>query len=139
MNHQFHTVSKFLGNCPIRFGTRISALLMYLKSPKIIARSFVPIPDDYVLMTHIVHGRIQKGRPGVWTPLKNHKNKGFLCNTGPDPLRNHKPTKPASACQGKAISMVFCWLADGGPFIAVFGSSIPHQLKKKILSNLDPL
>ena len=28
-------------------------------------------------------------------PLKNHKNIGFLSNTGPDPLRNHKATKPA--------------------------------------------
>ena len=28
-------------------------------------------------------------------PLKNHKNIGFLSNTGPDPLKNHKTTKPA--------------------------------------------
>ena len=28
-------------------------------------------------------------------PLKNHKNKGFLRNTGPDPLKNYKATKPA--------------------------------------------
>ena len=27
-------------------------------------------------------------------PLKNHKNIGFLSNTGPDPLKNHKFTKP---------------------------------------------
>ena len=27
--------------------------------------------------------------------LKNHKNIGFLSNTGPDPLKNHKATKPA--------------------------------------------
>ena len=33
---------------------------------------------------------------GVRTPpLKNHKNEGFLSNTGPDPLENHKATKPA--------------------------------------------
>ena len=34
---------------------------------------------------------------GVWTPRpkKNHKNIGFLSNTGPDPLENHKATKPA--------------------------------------------
>ena len=25
-------------------------------------------------------------------PLKNHKNIGFLSNTGPDPLNNHKAT-----------------------------------------------
>ena len=28
-------------------------------------------------------------------PLKNHKNIGFLSNTGPDPLKIHKATKPA--------------------------------------------
>ena len=28
--------------------------------------------------------------------LKFHKNIGFLSNTGPDPLKNYKVTKPAS-------------------------------------------
>ena len=28
------------------------------------------------------------------TPLKNHKNMGFLINNGPDPLKNHLVTKP---------------------------------------------
>ena len=28
-------------------------------------------------------------------PLKYHKNKGFLSNTGPDYLKYHKATKPA--------------------------------------------
>ena len=38
---------------------------------------------------------------------ENHRNKEFLGNTGPDPLENHKATKPAfnagpsSACQRK--------------------------------------
>ena len=31
---------------------------------------------------------------GPTHPLKNHKNIGFLYNTGPDPLKNHKATKP---------------------------------------------
>ena len=40
------------------------------------------------------------GGQGVVPPphthtLKNHKNIGFLSNTGPDPLKNHKATKPA--------------------------------------------
>ena len=41
--------------------------------------------------------------------LKNHKNIGFLSNTGPDPLKNYKTTEPAfnvgpsSARQQKAI------------------------------------
>ena len=32
------------------------------------------------------------GGPG---PLNDHKNIVFLCNTGPDPLKNQKATKPA--------------------------------------------
>ena len=32
---------------------------------------------------------------GVRTSFKIHKNTGFLSNTGPDPLKNHKSTKPA--------------------------------------------
>ena len=28
-------------------------------------------------------------------PLKNHKNIGYLSNTGQDPLKNHKASKPA--------------------------------------------
>ena len=35
------------------------------------------------------------GGQRVQTPLKNRKNIGFLCNTGPDPLKNKKATKPA--------------------------------------------
>ena len=49
-----------------------------------------------LILMGIVHGRIKRGGQGVRTPpLKNHINKGFLCNTGPDPLKNHKATKPA--------------------------------------------
>ena len=42
-------------------------------------------------------------------PPKNHKNIGFLSNTGPDPLKFHKATKPAFnfgpslACQRNTI------------------------------------
>ena len=35
------------------------------------------------------------GEQGVWTPLINHKAFGFLSNTGPDPLKNQRLTKPA--------------------------------------------
>ena len=41
------------------------------------------------------HVRIQRGDRGSGPSLKNHKNIGFLSNTGPDPLKNHKATKPA--------------------------------------------
>ena len=36
-----------------------------------------------------------EGGQGVQIPLKNNKNIGFLSNTGPDPLKNHKATKAA--------------------------------------------
>ena len=36
-----------------------------------------------------------EGGQGVRTPMKNHKNIAFLSNTGPDPLKNRKATKPA--------------------------------------------
>ena len=60
-----------------------------------------------------VHARIQRGGgggQGAGTPLKNHKNKGFLSNTGPDlsntgpdPIKNHKATKPAfNVCPSSA-------------------------------------
>ena len=35
------------------------------------------------------------GFRGSGPPLKNHKNIGFPCNTGQDPLKNYKATKPA--------------------------------------------
>ena len=34
-----------------------------------------------------------RGGAGVRTPLKNHKNIGLLCNTGPDPLKFSKVSK----------------------------------------------
>ena len=52
--------------------------------------------------------------------------KGFLCNTGPDHLKNHKATKPAVnvgpslARSETPFKMVFCWWADEGPFMAIF-------------------
>ena len=67
--------------------------------------------DNTYLNIYHVHGRIQRGGgAGVRPfPLKNHKNIGFLGNTGPDPMENHKAYKPAlnvgppSACQRNAI------------------------------------
>ena len=32
------------------------------------------------------------GTGGPTSPLENHKNIGFLSNTDPDPLKNHKAT-----------------------------------------------
>ena len=72
-------------------------------------------------------------------PLKNHKNIGFLCNTGLDPLKITKLTSQHSklgnhqwpASERDTISMAFRWWAYDGPFIAVFGSSIPSSTKEK--------
>ena len=96
-------------------------------------------PDEIFWIPY--HGRIQRWWQWVWTPppppQKITKNIGFLCNTCPDYLKNHKATKPAfnvgpsSARQRNAISMAFRWRADDVPFKAEFGSSPPPpQLKK---------
>ena len=37
----------------------------------------------------------ERGTGGLDPSLKNHKNIGFLSNTGLNPLENHKATKPA--------------------------------------------
>ena len=58
------------------------------------------------------HAQIQRGEGGGSRgsrpppPLKNYKNIGFLSNTGPDPLNNHKATKPAF---NVGISLVGQW------------------------------
>ena len=84
----------------------------------------------------------EKGGQGVRTPLKNHKNIGFLSNTGPDPLKNHKATKPVfnvgppSAHQRNTIEMAFRWQANDGPLIVVFGSSLPSSTKNKQKTNV---
>ena len=44
-----------------------------------------------------------EGVEGVQAPLKNHKKIGFLSNTGPDPLKNHKATEP-SQIQCRAVT-----------------------------------
>ena len=69
---------------------------------------------------------------------KNHKHLGFLSNIGPDPLKNHKATKPAfNGMPAKRHLMVFRWRADNGPLIVAFGS--PHQLNKNIVKVRPPL
>ena len=37
-------------------------------------------------------------------PLKNNKSKGFPSNTDPEPLKNHKATKPGfNVCRGGSM------------------------------------
>ena len=50
------------------------------------------------------------GNRGSGPPLKNHKNIGFLSNTGPDPLK--KITKPSSQ------HSIFKWRFAGVPMMA---------------------
>ena len=51
--------------------------------------TYVPAGFGKVLLALIL------GCHGPHSPLKNHKKIGFLSNTGPDLLKNHKATKPA--------------------------------------------
>ena len=78
------------------------------------------------------------GTVGPDPPEKSQKYRVFLqYYTDPDPLTNHKATKPefnvgpSSARQRNTISMVFGWRADDGPIEAVYKSSIPPSTKTK--------
>ena len=107
----------------------------------------LPISEAQIsLWIHIWGSR--GGTVGRDPPRKITKNIGFHCNTGPDPLKYHKATKPAfnvgpsSAHPAKHRLNGVCWRADDGQYIAVSGSSIPSptaKKRKKMLSNLDPL
>ena len=77
----------------------------------------------------IIHARIQRGGAGGpdALPLKNHKiNIGFLSNTGPDTLKNHKAAKPefnvgpSSARQRNAIKKA---VKFGHPLTKLSGSA----------------
>ena len=81
-----------------------------------------------------------RGGTWVWTPPHTHthtwkitKNLGFLskkCNTSPDPLKNHKATKPAFNVGPSSPRQ----RNDGDPLIMVFRSSLASSIKKR--SNL---
>ena len=67
------------------------------------------------------------------SPLKNHKNIGFLSKTGLDPLKNHKATKQVFNVGPSSARQRIKWYLD---------PPSPGQLikkkKKKTLSKLDP-
>ena len=70
------------------------------------------------------------GGQGVWThPLQDHKIIGFLSNTSPDPLNNHKATKPAF---NVGPSLAFRWWAYDGSLLMVFGSLKGIYLSKAL-------
>ena len=62
-----------------------------------------------------IHGKpVSCADPEIGTggpDLKNQKNIGFLSNTGPDPLKNHKAARPAMLSNYRHVSLA----ADDGP------------------------
>ena len=79
-----------------------------------------------------------EGVQGVQTPLKNHKNIGFLSNTSPDLLI--QCVQAIIGPSAKRHQMAFRWWADNDSLLVVFCSSLPSSTKKtKNLPKLDPL
>ena len=54
----------------------------------------------HAVLFFMIMGGSRGGNSGVSTAptLKKPKNIGFLSNTGPDPLKNHKATLPPTFC-----------------------------------------
>ena len=89
---------------------------------------------DYWRFLCTCHARIQRGYGGSGHPSEKSQNIGFLSNAGPDPMKNHKATKPAfnvgpsSARHRNAIK----WRIGGGPKMTPFsGVWIPSPLFKE--------
>ena len=59
---------------------------------KLFSRKIVSVSLNFDICEH---ARIQREGKGVWTPPEKLQNIVFLSNTGPDPLKNHKATKPS--------------------------------------------
>ena len=70
----------------------------------------------------LAHVRIQWGGQGVQTTQKNHKNVGFLSNTGPDPLKSTRlPSQHSMLDHHRPASETpFKWCFAGGPMMARF-------------------
>ena len=83
-----------------------------------------------------------RGEQGVRTPLKNHKNIGFLSKTGPDSLKITKlPSQHSMLGQHRRVSETpFKWRFGGGPMMGRLwwhlDPSSPHQLKKQQQKNV---
>ena len=89
---------------------KINYLQMTKSNVKLPSKLPAPPPHPHDLGPRYVMGRSRGGDRGSGSPLENHKNMGFLSNTGPDvTLENHYATKPAfqvgppSACQLNAM------------------------------------
>ena len=79
---------------------------------------------------------------GVQTsaPLKIKTNIGFSSNTGPDPLKNRKATKPAfNVGQSPARQITpfkFRWRVDNGPLLMLVFVLILFPIQKKEEKNV---
>ena len=91
--------------------SRLNYVMVVLASGKgsgAINKQTHPRIDQWLQNERRAHARIQRWGQGSGHP-ENHKNIEFLSNTDPDPLKNHKATKPtlnvgpSSARQRNAI------------------------------------
>ena len=84
------------------------------------------------------------GNMGSGTSLENHSNIGFLSNTGPDPLKNHKAAKPEfNGTPAKrhliAVSLAgYWWPANSGILIGPPLLKLKDNNKKKRCWSLTP-
>ena len=91
-----------------------------------------------------MHARIQRGGQRVRTPTEKSQSYSFLTNTGSDPLKIQKATKPpfdvgpSSAGQGNHHLNGVWLVTDDGPLLVVFGSSFPSSTTKKDCQNWTP-
>ena len=97
--------------------------MFWLKYCNIVnAQSLVYSDVESTLFRQCMGGSRGGGGRGSRSPRKNHKNIEFLSNTGLDPLKNHKATKPAFNV-GPSSAMAFRWRADDGQILMIFGST----------------
>ena len=103
-----------------------------------------PKYQNFVAHTRILRGGQGSGPP---PPLKNHKNIGFLSNTGPDPLKIHKlPSQHSMLGHHQPVPVSetpFKWRFAGRPVMARFKYFLdgltPHKKKKKKSQSLAKL
>ena len=89
------------------------------------------------------HARIQRGGRGLDPPplLKNYKNVGLSSNTGPDPLKIYKATKPAfnvgssSTRQRNVINLIKKIVVKVGPPLTELSGSA-HEGHQVVFSKL---
>ena len=85
------------------------------------------------------------GDRGSGTPLKNHRNIGFLCNTGLYPLKITKlPSQNSMVAHHRHASETpLKWRFAGGPMMAQLKRYLdplsPNQLKKNVIKFGPPL